>query len=92
MRASQQASMYETAHRMRQVLTDEQRQMLDGLTPQQMMRQMMSRMPMMDMMQMMRSMHGGGMMSGKMMQGMMQHQSMMRGMHPRRMQQDRQNQ
>ncbi|PQJ36550.1 hypothetical protein BSZ35_16290 [Salinibacter sp. 10B] len=104
MRADQQAAMYEASQQMRQVLTDEQRTMLDSLPPQQKMRQMMSRMPMKDMMQMMGSMGGGmgecpmggGMMSGMqgmpMMQGM--HQQMMQqgGMQNMPMQQNRQNQ
>lgn len=71
MRANQQAALYETAQQMRNVLTDAQRQMLDGMTPQQMMHQMMSNMPMMEMMQMMRSMHGGMMGNGMMGRGMM---------------------
>ena len=85
MRAGQQAAMYETAQRMRQVLTGEQRKRLDGLTPQQQMRRMMSQMPMMDMMQMMRSMHGG--MMGPGMMGGMRGMPMMRGMHQQMMQQ-----
>lgn len=98
-RAGQQAATYETAQQMRQVLTDEQRQTLDDLTPKQKMRQMMSRMPMMDMMQMMRSMRGGmmgpGMMQGGMMQNMpMQKGGMMQqgGMQDMPRQQNRQNQ
>jgi len=87
MRANQQAAMYETAQQMRQVLTDEQRTMLDSLTPQQQMRQMMSQMPMMDMMQMMRSMHGGMMGGGMMQGGMMQNMPMMQGMHQKMTQQ-----
>ncbi len=88
-RANQQAALYETAQQMRQVLTDEQRQVLDDMSPQQRMHQMMSRMPMMDMMEMMRTMHGG-MMGG----GMMQPGSMMKqgGMKNRPGQQSRQNQ
>jgi hypothetical protein len=73
MRANQQVALYEAAQQMHQELTDEQRQMLDGMTPQQQMHQMMANMPMMDMMQMMRTMHGGqmgGMMQGRMMQNM----------------------
>lgn len=69
LRANQQAALYETGQQMRDVLTAEQRQMLDGMTPQQQMRQMMSNMTVLDMMQMMRSMHGG-MMGGGMMQRM----------------------
>ena len=87
MRAGQQAAMYETAQRMRQVLTGEQRKRLDGLTPQQQMRRMMSQMPMMDMMQMMRSMHGGMMGGGMMQGGMMQNMPMMQGMHQKMTQQ-----
>jgi Spy/CpxP family protein refolding chaperone len=68
MRANQQVARYETGQQMREVLTDEQRQMLDDMAPQQMMHQMMSNMTMMDMMQMMRSMHGGQT-GGDMMQG-----------------------
>lgn len=78
-RVDQRAALYETAHRMRQVLTDDQRQLLDDLPPQQRMRQMMSNMPMMDMMQMMKVMHGsnggGGMMGGGM-QGNMKNMPM----------------
>lgn len=73
MRANQQMALYETAQQMREVLTDDQRQMLDDMTPQQHMRQMMTNMSMMDMMQMMQTMHGrqmGGMMQGRMMQHM----------------------
>ena len=81
MRADQQVALYEAAQQMRQVLTDDQRQMLDGMTPQQQMHQMMANMPMMDMMQMMRTMHGGrmgGMKQGGMMPGrMMQNKPMM---------------
>lgn len=77
LRANQQAALYETAQQMRQVLTEEQRQTLASLTPQQRMRQMMSHMTVMDMMQMMQSMHGG-MMGGGMMQ-MMQNMPMRRG-------------
>lgn len=86
-RANQQAAAYETAQQMRDVLTDKQRQILDGLTHQESMRQMMSNMPMMDMMQTMRFMHGSGMMSG----AMMQHRGMMRqgGMKNMRGQQNR---
>ena len=82
MRAEHQADLYETAQRMREVLTEEQRSTLDALTPQQQMRQMMSRMSMMEMMEMMQSMRsgmmGGGMMGGGMMGGM-QGMPMMRG-------------
>lgn len=77
MRAEQQADLYETAQRMREVLTDEQRATLEALTPQQRMRQMMSRMSMMEMMEMMQSMQGG-MMGGGMMGGM-QGMPMMQG-------------
>ncbi|MGK7294293.1 MAG: hypothetical protein ACNS61_00525 [Candidatus Wenzhouxiangella sp. M2_3B_020] len=89
LRARQQADLYEVAREMQQVLTDEQRQMLTGMTPQQTMRQMMANMTMMDMMQMMRAMHGGmvggGMMNrmpmmmqpGMMRPGMMQQRSPM---------------
>ena len=71
MRANQHVALYETAQQMREVLTDVQRQMLDDMTPQQHMRQMMANMSMMDMMQMMQSMHGGmGGMQGGMMQRM----------------------
>lgn len=66
MRVELQADLYETAQRVREVLTEEQRNTLDALTPQQQMRQMMARMSMMDVMQMMRSMHGGMMHGGKM--------------------------
>jgi hypothetical protein len=76
MRVDQRATLYEVAQQMRQVLTDEQRQMLDGLTPRQRMRQMMSHMPMMDMMQMMQSMHGSMMGGGMMGRGMMQQGNM----------------
>lgn len=69
LRAEGQAAIYETAQRMREVLTEEQQSRLDELTPQQIHRQMMRNMTMMDMMQMMQSMHGG-MMGGGMMQGM----------------------
>jgi hypothetical protein len=95
LRTNQQAALYETSQEMREVLTAEQRQMLDGMTPQQQMRQMMANMPMMDMMQMMRSMHsgmmGGGMMQNMpMRQGGMMQQGGMRMNMPR--QQNRQNQ
>lgn len=71
MRANQHVALYETAQQMREVLTDDQRQMLDNMTPQQHMHQMMSNMPMMEMMQMMRSMHGSMMGNGMMGRGMM---------------------
>ena len=83
MRANQQVALYETAQQMRQVLSDDQRQMLDGMTPQQQMHHMMANMPMMDMMQMMQSMHGGmmGSMPGmSMMQGGMMQQGMRQNM------------
>lgn len=79
MRALQQASVYETAEQMREVLTDEQRQTIASLTPQQRMRQMMAHMPMMDMMQMMRSMHRGMMGQGMMLGGMMKNMPMRPG-------------
>lgn len=69
MRVDQRTTLYEVAQQMRQVLTNEQRQMLDEMTPGQRMRQMMSHMPMMDMMQMMQSMHGSMMGGGMMQQG-----------------------
>lgn len=67
-KAGRQAATYETAHQMRQVLTDPQRQMLQGLSHRERMRHVMATMPMMEMMQMMRSMHEGQMRPG-MMQG-----------------------
>ncbi len=76
MRANRQASMYDTAQSMREVLTAEQREMLSGMPMQQRMRQMMANMPMMDMMQMMRSMRGNRM--GGMMQGDMENMPMQR--------------
>lgn len=76
MRVDQRVTFYEVAQKMRRVLTDEQRQMLDDLTPRQRMRQMMSTMPMTDMMQMMQSMHGSMMGGGMMGSGMMQQGSM----------------
>lgn len=79
MRANWQVALYEAAQQMGQVLTADQRQMLDGMTPQQQMHQMMANMPMMDMMdmmQMMRAMHGGQM--GGQMGGMMQGRRMQR--------------
>jgi hypothetical protein len=98
LRATQRAAFYETAQQMREVLTPEQEQMLEGMTPQQQMRQMMSNMTMMEMMQMMRAMHGG-MMDRRMMRnrpGMfMMHGPMGRrgGMqHHMRMHRNRQNQ
>lgn len=88
-RVEQRATMYETAQQMREVLTEEQRETLEGLSPQQRMRQMMSRMPMMDMMKMMRSMRGGQMMGGGMMGSGMMGRSMkqqggMKNMHKQR--------
>lgn len=85
----QRVSVYDTAQQMREVLTAEQREMLDGMTSQQQMQQMMSHMPMMDMMQMMRSMHGGmmglGMMAGYgPMRGQMMQQRRMQENVPRR--------
>ncbi|MGK7296159.1 MAG: hypothetical protein ACNS61_10105 [Candidatus Wenzhouxiangella sp. M2_3B_020] len=77
MQARQQADLYETAREMQQVLTEEQRQMLMGMTMQQKMRQVMANMTMMDMMQMMRAMHGGMMMGGMMGGGMMDGRPMM---------------
>jgi len=77
MRANQQVTLYEAAQQMRRVLTDDQRQMLDDMTPQQHMRQMMANMTMMDMMQMMRAMRGGqmdNMMQGRRNMPMMQNQ------------------
>lgn len=71
-RTEQQAALYETAQAMREVLTDEQRQMLNGMTPQEQMHQMMAKIPMREMMQMMRSMQGGMMGGGMMPQGNMQ--------------------
>lgn len=59
LRAEGQAATYEAAQRMREVLTEEQRQMLEEMTPQQIHRHMMHHMTMMDMMQMMQSMAGG---------------------------------
>lgn len=59
LRADHQAAMYSAAQSMRAVLTDEQRQKLDSLSPQQYINQMMARMPMRDMMQMMQSGRGG---------------------------------
>lgn len=72
LRADRQAALYETAQEMREVLTDEQQQMLDEMTPQEQMHQVMANMTMQDMMQMMQSMHGGMMGGGMMGQGMMQ--------------------
>jgi len=67
----------ETARKMKQVLTEEQRQKLQAMTPQQWMQAMMRHMPMMEMMQMMK-MHQGMMGGGMMMGGMgMQQQGMM---------------
>lgn len=81
--ANQQAATYETAQEMHQVLTAEQRQTLEGLTPQQQMHQMMARMSMMDMMDMMDMMRpmDGRMMGGETMmgRGMMQNMPMGRG-------------
>jgi hypothetical protein len=78
MRANHQAALYETAHQVRQVLTDAQRQQLDGLSSHEVMHQMMAHMPMMDMMRMMRVMHDGMGGSGMMRGGMMQHRPMHR--------------
>lgn len=61
LRADQRATLYETGHQMRQVLTDEQRQSLSGMSSHQRMHQMMAHMTVMDMMQMMRVLHGGRM-------------------------------
>ncbi len=65
----------ETARKMKQVLTEEQRKKLKNLTPKQWMHAMMHHMPMMEMMQMM-NMHQGMMMG---MGGMMQGEGMMGG-------------
>lgn len=75
--ADQRAALYETAHAMRTVLTDAQRQQLDDMTPQQHMHQMMTRMSMHEAMQMMRAMHGACMMNGM---GMMNRMGMMQEM------------
>ena len=72
-RVSHRAALYETAEEMRQLLSEEQRRMLDALTPQQQMRLMMASMPMMNMMQMMQMMRpisGGRMQGGKRHRGM----------------------
>lgn len=66
LRADRQASIYETAEQMRQMLTEEQRQRLEGMSPQDQMQYMMAEMSMMDMMQMRQAMHGE-MMAGSMM-------------------------
>jgi len=60
LRANHRASMYETAQQMRQVLTAEQRGMVDGLPPRHLVRLTMAHMPMLDVMRLMRSMRGGG--------------------------------
>lgn len=81
LRVDLRATTYETAQQMRGVLTPEQQNMLDELSPQEQMQLMMTRMPMMEMMQMMNA--GGGM--GRGMRGNcpmvgMQHRSMKSGM------------
>lgn len=88
LRVDRQALLFETAQEMREVLTGEQRQMLEGMTPQERMHQMMANMSMMDMMRMMQSLRGSMMGSTVMQGGMMQG-----GMHPNRpMHQNPQNQ
>lgn len=57
------ASTYETGQEMRQVLTSEQRAMVDAMAPQERMQLMMSRLSMRDMMRMM---NAGGSMGGGM--------------------------
>ncbi len=74
MKLNMHMQMLETARKMKQVLTEEQREKLRSFTPQQWMHAMMRHMPMMEMMQMhhgMMGMMGGGMGMG-MMQGGMQ--------------------
>lgn len=89
MRAGHRATLYETAHSMKQVLTDEQRQTLDGMTLRQRMHQMTETMPMMGMMQMLRFMNGGKMGGGMMPYGGMTQRGEMKTMP---MQKNRQNQ
>ncbi len=69
---------FETARKMEEVLTPEQRQKLAELTPMQMHHHMMANMTMMEMMKAMGGMMGGGMMGG-MMDGGMMHGGMMDG-------------
>ena len=58
LRAEQRALVYETGQSMREVLTPEQREAFDALTPRQQMRALMARLTVADMMQMRRMMHG----------------------------------
>lgn len=58
MQVSARAMMYEAAQEMREILTEEQRQMLDEMPAEQQMRHMMATMPMTEMMQMMQTMRG----------------------------------
>jgi septal ring factor EnvC (AmiA/AmiB activator) len=67
--ADQEFAIYETAARMKEVLSEAQREKLAALEPREMHRAMMANMSMMEMMQMMRTMHDGQMMMDSMMQG-----------------------
>ena len=80
LRAEQRALVYETGQSMREVLTPEQREAFDALTPRQQMRALMTRLTVADMMQMRRMMHGPRRGRGLGLQGMGP-----RGMEPRRM-------
>jgi len=75
LQADMKALAFETARKMEEVLTPEQRQKLAELTPMQMHHHMMANMTMMEMMKAM----GGGMMGGGMMGGGMMQGGMMQG-------------
>jgi len=79
LRVRHQAEVYEAAQQMRGVLTDDQRQRLDNMTPQQYTAQIMTHMPVRDMMQMMQFARGGVMGNCPMQQS----SRMGRGMGPR---------
>jgi LTXXQ motif family protein len=72
LRAQRQFAAYETARKMKGVLTDDQKAKLVAMKPAELRQVMMSHMTMADMMEMMQFMGGAGMMSGGMgMMGMM---------------------
>lgn len=58
--ADRRAAVYDAAQQMRQVLTPEQQQMLDGLSPQARWHQMMAHMTVLDLRRMMQMMAGTG--------------------------------
>ncbi len=88
LRAERRALVYETGQSMHEVLTPEQRDAFDALTPRQQMRALMTRLTMADMMQMRRVMHGprrgrGWRGAGMMRRGQRGTGWMRRGMGPR---------